>query len=120
MSALTNETSPSTPGAADVATDSSTPPREPQNAGDRFAGLSSVRLVFFAFATLTLCWAIWVTRQLTRPVSDDLVAVSISKLVGDFVSVQARSNAPDDVAAVQTALYMKSLDEVLKPAVLRV
>ena len=109
-----NESLSSTQGERVSATDYCPPPHEPQNAGVRFAGLSSTRLVFFVFATASLCWAMWVTRALTKPVPDDLVAVSISKLVGDFVSVQARSNAPEDVAAVQTALYMKSLDEVLK------
>ncbi len=114
MDAPETQISHPTQGAGLAATDFRPPPHEPQNAGFRFAGVSSVRLVLFAFATLSLCWAMWVTRALTKPASDQLVAVSIAKLVGDFVSVQARSNAPDDVVAVQTALYMKSLDEALK------
>ena len=56
----------------------------------------------------------WVTRQLTKPGTGDVVSVRLSKLVGDFVSNQARSNVPEDVSAIQTAMYMKSLDAVLK------
>jgi hypothetical protein len=86
----------------------------PRTAGFQFAGISAARLVLFVLAIASLCWAMWVTRQLTKPPADNLVSVSISKLVGDFVTVQARSNVPEDVAAIQTALYMKSLDDVLK------
>jgi Type-F conjugative transfer system protein (TrbI_Ftype) len=86
----------------------------PRSARFQFAGISAARLVLFVLAIASLCWAMWVTKELRRPPADNLVSVSISKLVGDFVTAQARSNVPEDVAAIQTALYMKSLDNVLK------
>ena len=97
-----------------VATDTRSSPRELSAAGFRFAGFSAARLAFFILCVAALCWGMWVTRQLTKPGTGDVVSVRLSKLVGDFVSNQARSNVPEDVSAIQTAMYMKSLDAVLK------
>ena len=101
-------------GTGVVATTPRPPPRELSAAGFRFAGFSVARLAFFILCVAALCWGMWVTRQLTKPGTGDVVSVRLSKLVGDFVSNQARSNVPEDVSAIQTAMYMKSLDAVLK------
>ena len=101
-------------GSGVVATTPRSPPRELSAAGFRFAGFSTARLAFFILCVAALCWGMWVTRQLTKPSADDLVSVRLSKLVGDFVTSQARSNVPEDVSAIQTAMYMKSLDTALK------
>lgn len=114
MSSMSGSNSGFTDGSGIVATDTRSPPRELSAAGFRFAGFSAARLAFFILCVAALCWGMWVTRQLTKPGADDVVSVRLSKLVSDFVTSQARSNAPDDVAAIQTAMYMKSLDTVLK------
>ena len=114
MSTMGGSNSGFTDGSGIVATDSRSPPRELSAAGFRFAGFSAARLAFFIFCVAALCWGMWVTRQLTKPGTGDVVSVRLSKLVGDFVTNQARSNVPEDVSAIQTAMYMKSLDAVLK------
>ena len=114
MSIMGGSNSGFTDGSGIVATDTRSPPRELSAAGFRFAGFSAARLAFFILSVAALCWGMWVTRQLTKPGTGDVVSVRLSKLVGDFVSNQARSNVPEDVSAIQTAMYMKSLDAVLK------
>jgi Type-F conjugative transfer system protein (TrbI_Ftype) len=114
MSTLGGSNPGKTDGSGIVATDTRSPPRELSAASFRFAGFSAARLAFFILCVAALCWGMWVTRQLTKPSADDLVSVRLSKLVGDFVTSQARSNVPEDVAAIQTAMYMKSLDTALK------
>jgi conjugal transfer pilin signal peptidase TrbI len=114
MSSLGGQHTSLSDGSGVVATTPRTQPRELSAAGFRFAGFSAARLAFFILCVAGLCWGMWVTRQLTKPSADDLVSVRLSKLVGDFVTNQARSNVPEDVAAIQTAMYMKSLDTVLK------
>jgi conjugal transfer pilin signal peptidase TrbI len=114
MTSLRGRDSNMTGGPGIVATDTPSAPRELSASGFRFAGFSATRLAFFILCVASLCWGLWVTRQLTKPGADDLVSVRLSKLVGDFVTSQARSNAPDDVAAIQTAMYMKALDTALK------
>lgn len=114
MTVLDGRNPAMTGGPGIVATDTPSAPRELSAAGFRFAGFSAARLAFFILCVAALCWGMWVTRQLTKPSADDLVSVRLSKLVGDFVTSQARSNVPEDVSAIQTAMYMKSLDTALK------
>lgn len=114
MSTMGGSNSGFTDGSGIVATDTRSPLRELSAAGFRFAGFSAARLAFFILCVAALCWGMWVTRQLTKPSADDVVSVRLSKLVSDFVTAQARSNLPEDAAAIQTAMYMKALDTVLK------
>lgn len=82
--------------------------------GFEFAGLSAAKLLLCAAGIVTLCWGMWVTRELTKAGTDDVVSVRLSKIVGDFVSAQAQANINPDAAALQTAMYMRTLDAVLK------
>ena len=103
-----------TDGAGGAATGVGSQAQTPRTAEFRFAGFSALRLASLGLCVAALCWGMWVTRQLARDAPQTVVSLRLSRLVSDFVTSQARSNTPDDVAAIQTALYMKSLDAVLK------
>jgi Type-F conjugative transfer system protein (TrbI_Ftype) len=114
MTAPASTPLPATTPSGVQAPDTLPPPRELSAGGFHFAGLPAARLVLFACVLGALCWGMWVTRELIRPEPQALVSVRLSKLVADFVSAQARSNLPEDAAALQTAMYMKTLERVLK------
>lgn len=59
------------------------------------------------------CWMIWATRTLVEVRSRRIVSVSLSGMIRDFVSAEARAGRPSEDAAVRSRTYLAAVDRAV-------
>ncbi|MAX00647.1 MAG: hypothetical protein CMN72_13605 [Sphingomonas sp.] len=79
-----------------------------------FAGFTKAQLAVGAILILSLIWAMWVTKALVAPREDHIVKASLSNIVGEYVSAQARSASPPAQVEAEMRAFMSSLDHELQ------
>ncbi|MBJ7499649.1 MAG: TrbI F-type domain-containing protein [Sphingopyxis sp.] len=85
-----------------------TPPPPPL----RVAGLSLGQIAAAVLAIAALVWAIWVTHAIVEPAKrQDIVAVRLSAIVGEYVQAQARSASPPARVEAEMQRFMATLEE---------
>ena len=79
----------------------------------RFAALSAREILLFAGAAATFVWGAWVTKSVAAQGAgqQEFVQLQLQGIIGDYLQAQARSNADEQTAARQTAVFMAALDE---------
>ncbi|WP_288937387.1 TrbI F-type domain-containing protein [uncultured Sphingomonas sp.] len=79
-----------------------------------FAGLTSAQLALVALAILLAIWGMWVTRALVAPREQHIVKADLSRIVGDYVQAQARTDTPPERVQAEMRRFMASLDGELQ------
>ncbi|MDZ4272452.1 MAG: TrbI F-type domain-containing protein [Erythrobacter sp.] len=81
----------------------------------RFAALSAREILLFAGAATTFVWGAWVTKSVAAQGSgqQEFVQLQLQGIIGEYLQAQARSNADEQTAARQTAVFMAALDETV-------
>ena len=62
---------------------------------------------------LALIWAAWATRTLVALEQRQIVSVSLSRLVEDFVAAEARNGGTPDEAAKRTGAYLAAINQAV-------
>ncbi len=79
-----------------------------------FAGFSRAQLLLGLALILALVWSMWVTKALIAPREEHIVKASLSNIVGEYVSAQARSASPPAQVEAEMRAFMSSLDHELQ------
>jgi hypothetical protein len=79
-----------------------------------FAGLTPAQLGLGLLAILLAIWGMWVTRTLMTPTDQHIVKADLSRIVGDYVQAQARSDTPPERVQAEMRRFMASLDGELQ------
>lgn len=79
-----------------------------------FAGFSRAQLLLGLALILALVWSMWVTKALIAPREEHIVKASLSNIVGEYVSAQARSASPPSQVEAEMRAFMSSLDHELQ------
>ncbi|TGX49150.1 hypothetical protein E5A73_20135 [Sphingomonas gei] len=79
-----------------------------------FGGFTRQQMVLGLVALALAIWGMWVTRALTAPKQDHIVAARLSALVGDYVEAQRYSGSPPDRVQAEMRAFMASLDKELQ------
>ena len=79
-----------------------------------FAGLTPAQLGMGLLAILLAIWGMWVTRTLMTPTDQHIVKADLSRIVGDYVQAQARSDTPPERVQAEMRRFMASLDGELQ------
>lgn len=79
-----------------------------------FGGFTRAQLLVGLAVAVALVWSMWVTRALVTPREDHIVKASLSTIVGEYVSAQARSAAPPAQVEAEMRAFMSSLDHELQ------
>lgn len=79
-----------------------------------FAGLTLTQLALAALAILVAIWGMWVTRTLLTPTQQHIVKADLSKIVGNYVQAQARTDTPPERVEAEMRRFMASLDGELQ------
>lgn len=75
-----------------------------------FAGYTLGQLAVGLVLLVALVWAMWVTRALTAQPPQHIVKADLSRIVGQYVQAQARSNAPPAQVQAEMRAFMQSLE----------
>lgn len=79
-----------------------------------FAGFALRDLLMMAAGLAFTLWAIWATTALLELRQRRIVSVSLSTIIKDFVSAQARSAATPEIAAARTKAYLGAVDAAMQ------
>ncbi|MEP9403742.1 TrbI F-type domain-containing protein [Sphingomonas silueang] len=79
-----------------------------------FAGLTPAQLGMGLLAILLAIWGMWVTHTLMAPTEQHIVKADLSRIVGDYVQAQARSDTPPERVQAEMRRFMASLDGELQ------
>lgn len=79
-----------------------------------FGGFTRAQLLMGAALVLALIWSMWVTKALVAPREEHIVKASLSSIVGEYVSAQARSASPPAQVEAEMRAFMSSLDHELQ------
>lgn len=81
----------------------------------RFIGFSLREIILFAAAAAVFVWGAWVTRTIAfdGPGRQEFVQLQLQGIIGEYLQAQARSNADEQTAARETAVFMAALDETV-------
>lgn len=79
-----------------------------------FAGFTRTQLLIGFTLVLGLVWSMWVTKALIAPREEHIVKASLSNIVGEYVSAQARSASPPAQVEAEMRAFMSSLDHELQ------
>ena len=79
-----------------------------------FAGFTRTQLLVGLALALGLIWSMWVTKALVAPREEHIVKASLSTIVGEYVSAQARSASPPAQVEAEMRAFMSSLDHELQ------
>ena len=79
-----------------------------------FAGFALRDLLIMAAGLTFTLWAIWATTALVELRQRRIVSVSLSTIIKDFVSAQARSAATPEIAAARTKAYLGAVDAAMQ------
>ena len=81
--------------------------------GRTIAGWPVRNVALAALLLLGLVWAFWATRTLLDLSKRQIVSVSLSRLVEDFVAAEARNGGTPDETSRRTATYLAAVNETL-------
>ncbi len=81
--------------------------------GRTVAGWPVRNVVLAALLLLGLVWAAWATRTLLDLSKREIVSVSLSRLVEDFVAAEARNGGTPEETSRRTATYLAAVNETL-------
>lgn len=70
-----------------------------------------VVVTFVALASLL--WAVWATRLLLDLSKRQIVSVSLSTLVGDFIAAESRNGGTPEQTAGRTAAYLAAVNQAV-------
>lgn len=79
-----------------------------------FAGFTRTQLLVGLALVIGLIWSMWVTKALVAPREEHIVKASLSTIVGEYVSAQARSASPPAQVEAEMRTFMSSLDHELQ------
>lgn len=79
-----------------------------------FAGYTAGQLLVGAAVLFALVWALWISKVVTTEKPQQIVKADLSRIVGEYVSAQARSATPPDQVQAQMRAFMASLDTELQ------
>lgn len=79
-----------------------------------FGGFTRAQLLCGAALVAALIWSMWVTKALVVPREEHIVKASLSSIVGEYVSAQARSASPPAQVEAEMRAFMSSLDHELQ------
>lgn len=79
-----------------------------------FAGYTAGQLLVGAAVLFALVWALWISKVVTTEKPQQIVKADLSRIVGEYVSAQARSATPPDQVQAQMRTFMASLDTELQ------
>lgn len=79
-----------------------------------FAGYTAGQLLVGAAILFALVWALWISKVVTAEKPQQIVKADLSRIVGEYVSAQARSATPPDQVQAQMRAFMASLDTELQ------
>ena len=89
-------------------------PAAPSRGHRGFAGFTRAQLLIGLTLILGLVWSMWVTKALIAPREEHIVKASLSNIVGEYVSAQARSASPPAQVEAEMRAFMSSLDHELQ------
>ena len=81
----------------------------PARSGRGFGGFTRAQLVMGAILIVALIWAMWVTKALVEPREEHIVKASLSSIVGEYVTAQARAASPPAQVEAEMRTFMSSL-----------
>lgn len=81
--------------------------------GRTIAGWPMRNVAVAALLLLGLVWAAWATRMLLDLSKRQIVSVSLSRLVEDFVAAEARNGGTPEETSRRTATYLAAVNETL-------
>jgi Type-F conjugative transfer system protein (TrbI_Ftype) len=81
--------------------------------GWTIAGWPLRNVALAALLLLGLVWAAWATRTLLDLSKRQIVSVSLSRLVEDFVAAEARNGGTSEETSRRTATYLAAVNETL-------
>lgn len=84
-----------------------------QKPGRTIAGWPVANVAIGTLLLLSLVWAAWATRSLNDLSKRQIVSVSLSRLVEDFVAAEARNGGTPEETSRQTATYLAAINETL-------
>lgn len=94
-----------------------TPPSAPATLPARrvvFAGFTGPQLVIGLALAAVLIWGMWVTRSLLTERDDHIVRADMSRIVGEYVQAQARSNTDPQEVQGEMRRFMAALETELQ------
>ena len=74
-----------------------------------FGGFTRAQLVLGAALVVALIWSMWVTKALVAPREEHIVKASLSSIVGEYVTAQARAASPPAQVEAEMRTFMSSL-----------
>ncbi|WP_197277044.1 TrbI F-type domain-containing protein [Sphingomonas profundi] len=74
------------------------------------AGWSVTRVATALLLAIALIWTAWATRTLVALEQRQIVSVSLSRLVEDFVAAEARNGGTPEEAAKRTGTYLAAIN----------
>ena len=82
----------------------------PAAARRTIAGWPVVHVAVTIVVLVSLLWAAWATRLLLDVSKRQIVSVSLSTLVGDFVAAESRNGGTPEQTASRTAAYLAAVN----------
>lgn len=79
-----------------------------------FAGFTGPQLVIGLLLAAVLVWGMWVTRSLLTERDEHIVRADMSRIVGEYVQAQARSNTDPQVVQGEMRQFMAALEAELQ------
>lgn len=74
-----------------------------------FGGFTRAQLVLGAALVIAPIWSMWVTKALVAPREEQIVKASLSSIVGEYVTAQARAASPPAQVEAEMRTFMSSL-----------
>jgi hypothetical protein len=74
-----------------------------------FGGFTRGQLLMGAALVVALIWSMWVTKALVAPREEHIVKASLSSIVGEYVTAQARAASPPAQVEAEMRTFMSSL-----------
>ncbi|WP_298166633.1 TrbI F-type domain-containing protein [Novosphingobium sp.] len=76
-------------------------------------GVLALRLIAVLGVVSILLWAVWVSREATRP-HEQIVTVRLSETIAHFVDAEARSGKPPQDTQARTITYLKAAEAAVR------
>ncbi len=77
------------------------------------AGWPIGRVIATIVLLIALIWAAWITRLLLEVAKRQIVSVSLSTLVSDFVAAESRNGGTPEQTASRTAAYLAAVNQAV-------
>lgn len=109
---MTTPTEPVIDTSVDTASSSASATLPPRRTV--FAGFTASQLALGLALAAVLVWGMWVTRSLLVQRDDHIVRADMSRIVGDYVQAQARSNTDPQEVQGEMRRFMAALETELQ------